>query len=271
MTNTPQTMQPLKSLPKETVSNLRGVLFDIDDTLTTDGRLTAEAYTALERLNEAGLITIPITGRPAGWCDQIARMWPVDAVVGENGALYFRYLRESHRMVTQFHHDAAARTSNRHRLDALREQILAEVPGCAIASDQAYREADLAIDFCEDVAPLPEDQIARIVALFENAGAAAKVSSIHVNGWFGDYDKLSMTKRLFAEQFETDLEAAQDTFVFIGDSPNDAPMFAFFDHAIGVANVMAFKEQLDAAPSYVTQNRSGSGFSELVSILLLDR
>jgi HAD superfamily hydrolase (TIGR01484 family) len=271
MNNTPQTMQPLASLPKETISNLRGVLFDIDDTLTTDGQLTAEAYTALETLHQAGLITVPITGRPAGWCDHIARMWPVDAVVGENGALYFRYLRESHRMMTRFHHDDASRSSNRQRLDALRDQILSEVPGSAVASDQAYREADLAIDFCEDVTPLPADQVAHIVSLFEEAGATAKVSSIHVNGWFGDYDKLSMTKRLFTEQFETDLETTQDTFVFIGDSPNDAPMFEYFDHAIGVANVLAFKEQLTATPSYVTRNRSGAGFAELASILLSGR
>lgn len=271
MTDRPQTMQLLTSLPKETISNLRGVLFDIDDTLTTDGRLTAEAYTALEALQRAGLITVPITGRPAGWCDHFARMWPVDAVVGENGALYFRYLRESHRMVTRFHHDDASRRSNQQRLNTLREKILTQVPGCAVASDQAYREADLAIDFCEDVAPLSADQIAQIVSLFEEAGATAKVSSIHVNGWFGDYDKLSMTKRLFIEQFATDLETTQDAFVFIGDSPNDAPMFEYFDHAVGVANVMAFKEQLAAAPAYVTQNRSGSGFAELVSILLSDR
>lgn len=271
MTSTPQTMQPLASLPKETISNLRGVLFDIDDTLTTDGRLTAEAYTALEALHQAGILTVPITGRPAGWCDHIARMWPVDAVVGENGALYFRYMREACRMIARFHHDDASRHSNRHRLDAVRERILAKVPGCAVASDQAYREADLAIDFCEDVAPLSTDQIARIVSLFEEAGATAKVSSIHVNGWFGDYDKLSMTKRLFAEQFETDLETGQDAFVFIGDSPNDAPMFGYFDHAVGVANVMAFKGQLAAAPAYVTRNRSGEGFAELVSTLLSGR
>lgn len=271
MTNASQTMQPLASLPNETISNLRGVLFDIDDTLTTDGRLTAEAYTALEALQQAGLMTVPITGRPAGWCDHIARMWPVDAVVGENGALYFRYLRESHRMITRFHHDDASRSSNRQLLNALRHRILIEVPRCAVASDQAYREADLAIDFCEDVAPLSADQIAQIVSLFEEAGATAKVSSIHVNGWFGDYDKLSMTKRLFTEQFATDLETSQDTFVFIGDSPNDAPMFEYFDHAVGVANVMTFKEQLTAAPAYVTQNRSGAGFAELASTLLSGR
>ncbi len=267
----PTTFQPLKMFSKDAKRRIRGVLFDIDDTLTTDGKLTAQAYTALESLKRVGLMTVPITGRPAGWCDHIARMWPVDAVVGENGALYFRYLNDKQRMVSQFHHDFASRTRNRSRLDDLRDRILAEVPGSAVASDQAYREADLAIDFCEDVPPLPRDQVRRIVELFTEAGASAKVSSIHVNGWFGDYDKLSMTKLLFAEQFETDLTAEQSAFVFVGDSPNDAPMFGFFEHAVGVANVMDFADQLDAAPAYVTQNKSGKGFAELAEVLLSDR
>ena len=260
-------MQPLSAFPEAARRKIRGVLFDIDDTLTTDGRLTAEAYGALEALQANGLRTVPITGRPAGWCDHIARMWPVDAVVGENGTFYFRYRKEARRMVARYHHDVDARAENRSRLEALRIQILAAVPGCAVASDQNYREADLAIDYCEDVERLPPEQVTRIVALFEAAGAQAKVSSIHVNGWFGAYDKLSMTKRLFEEAFDTNLETDQDAFVFVGDSPNDAPMFEFFDHAVGVANIADFADQLDAKPAYVTRQSSGAGFAELARAL----
>jgi HAD superfamily hydrolase (TIGR01484 family) len=264
-------MRALSSFSDSAMRAVRGVLFDIDDTLTTGGRLTAEAYSALESLHATGLITVPITGRPAGWCDHIARMWPVDGVVGENGALYFRYLREARQMTARYHHDATARAENRRRLDSLRDRILAAVPGCAVASDQAYREADLAIDYCEDVAPLPPHQISQIVAMFDEGGAKAKVSSIHVNGWFGDYDKLSMTRRLFAEQFDTDLEAAQADFVFVGDSPNDAPMFAFFEHAVGVANIGDFADRLDAEPAYVTRQSGGAGFAELARALIAAR
>ncbi len=258
-------MQPLESMPDAVRRGLRGVLFDIDDTLTTAGKLTASAYAALESLQNAGLLTIPVTGRPAGWCDHIARMWPVNGVVGENGALYFRY--HDGRMIQRYYHDAAVRADNRRRLDTLRDEILAAVPGCAVASDQAYRDADLAIDFCEDVPPLPAGQVKRIVALFEEAGATAKISSIHVNGWFGDYDKLSMARRMLAEQFDCDLDAEQAKFVFIGDSPNDAPMFEFLDHAIGVANVQNFGDTLSALPRYVTNAKSGAGFAELAALL----
>lgn len=261
-------MRPLTEFAAADRARVRAVLADIDDTLTSDGRLTAEAYGALERLFEAGLIVVPVTGRPAGWCDHIARMWPVHGVVGENGAFYFRYDHKARRLTRRFSADAATRKANRRRLDVLAGEILAQVPGSALASDQAYREADLAIDFCEDVPRLPDAAVDRIVALFEAAGATAKVSSIHVNGWFGRYDKLAMTRRLLAEAFGLDLDCAADRCVFAGDSPNDAPMFGFFPHAVGVANVMDFRDRLAALPAYVTRARAGAGFAELADALL---
>ena len=262
-------MRPLADFPRAARRSIRGVLCDIDDTLTTDGRLTAAAYTAMEDLQRAGLTVIPITGRPAGWCDQIARMWPVDGVVGENGAFYFRHVER--RMVRRYAADDAQRTANREKLAAVRTKILLEVPGCAVAADQRYREADLAIDYCEDVSRLAPAAVDRIVTLMQAQGMTAKVSSIHVNGWFGDYDKLSMTKLLMSECFGIDLAASREDFVFIGDSPNDAPMFGYFPHSVGVANVREFNGQLTTSPAYVTAARSGAGFRELADLLLTGR
>jgi hypothetical protein len=198
-------------------------------------------------------------------------MWPVDAVVGENGAFYFRYDGRTHKLAQRFLLSAAERAANRQRLAALRDRILAAVPGAAIASDQPYREADLAIDYREDVPPLPRQEVDRIVALFGEAGATARVSSIHVNGWFGRYDKLGMTRTMAAECFGIDLDARRDEFVFIGDSPNDQPMFAFFPHAVGVANIRDFADRLTALPAYVTRGRSGAGFVELADCLIACR
>jgi len=259
-------MKPLSEL--RDAARLRGLLFDIDDTLTTEGRLTAEAYAALERLHASNRLTVAVTGRPAGWCDQIARLWPVDAVVGENGAFYFRY--ENGKLNRRFLEGDAARAAKRARLGAIAERILAAVPGSALASDQAYRETDLAIDYCEDVAPLPLEQAERIAGLMGAADLTAKISSIHVNGWFGGYDKLAMTKTLFAEKFGIDLDADNAHYVFAGDSPNDAPLFAYFRNSVGVANVTRFAGRLAAAPKYVTQRASGAGFAELVARLLGD-
>ena len=261
-------LQPLESMPADVRRSIQIVLCDIDDTLTTKGRLLAVSYAALEDLRRAGLIVLPITGRPAGWCDHIARMWPVDGVVGENGAFYFRHDDAARRMIRAYWLSAERRAANLQHLEALESRILAEVPGSAVASDQSYREADLAIDYCEDVGPLPRAKVDRIVALFEQAGAHAKVSSIHVNGWFGDYDKLAMTLRLLEEQFDFAGDKVREAAVFVGDSPNDAPMFSYFPHSVGVANVRAFVGQLTAEPAYVTDAAGAHGFAELASALL---
>jgi HAD superfamily hydrolase (TIGR01484 family) len=261
-------MRPLGEFPLEARRAIRGVLTDIDDTLTLHGRLPAAAYTALERLREAGLIVIPVTGRPAGWCDHIARLWPVDAVVGENGAFWFRHDRQAGRLVKRYVIDAKERALRARRLDAIAGRVLAEVPGCAIASDQAYREADLAIDFREDVPALPMEQVQRIVKIMEQEGLTAKVSSIHVNGWFGGYDKLSTARLMLREEFAIDIDRARDEFVFAGDSPNDQPMFAFFPHAVGVANVREFAEMMTSLPAWVTLSPGAYGFGELVDALL---
>lgn len=264
----PGMMTPIRRFPAEIKERVRYVLTDIDDTLTSAGRLPAAALAAMERLEAAGRGVIPITGRPAGWCDHIARMWPVEAVVGENGAFYYRYDRGRRTMQRGYFKSAEDRAADRVRLEALKAEILAEVPGCAVSADQAFREADLAIDFCEDVPRLSRAEVERIVRIFEAAGARAKVSSIHVNGWFGAYDKLSMARRLFGEVFQEDLEAIKAQAVFVGDSPNDQPMFAFFPHSVGVANVREFAGRMEVLPAWVTRQPGGRGFAELVEVLL---
>jgi hypothetical protein len=260
-------MKPLRELRNP--CRIRGLLFDIDETLTTEGKLTAEAYAAMEHLKRAGKLVVPITGRPAGWCDHIARLWPVDAVVGENGAFYFCFSQgKLHKKFQDANH---VRALNRNRLAAIGARILEQVPGCAFASDQPYRETDLAIDYCEDVPPLSLATAGRIAALMRAAGLNAKISSIHVNGWFGGYDKLAMTKQLFAEFFKCGPGILQQEFAFAGDSPNDAPMFSFFDSSVGVANVARFAGQIETPPKYVTRGVAGAGFAELAAHLLGDR
>lgn len=265
------TLLPLARCPAESLRGVRVVMTDIDDTLTDDGKLTAAAYAALEQLKSAGLIVIPVTGRPAGWCDMIARFWPVDAVVGENGAFYFRHDAAARRMIRRYAKSKAERDQDAMRLAALADAIPRDVAGAAIASDQAYREADLAIDFCEDVPPLEAGDVDRIAEMFRQHGATAKISSIHVNGWFGQYDKLTMSRLLLREIFGIDMDAEKRRIVFAGDSPNDAPMFAFFPNSVGVANVLRYRGRLPAEPRWVTQGTGGQGFIELARALLSAR
>jgi HAD superfamily hydrolase (TIGR01484 family) len=264
-------MLPLAGCPRGTLAAIDGVLTDIDETLSTDGRLTTAAYGALQALKEAGLKVIPVTGRPAGWCDHIARFWPIDAVVGENGAFWMWRDGRAGKLRTRFVQGDAERAEGRRRLEAVRARVLREVAGAGIASDQPYRAADLAVDFCEDVPALPREAVRRIVEIFEAEGACAKVSSIHVNGWFGGYDKLTTAQAMMAELFGIDLGAARDAYVFAGDSPNDAPMFGFFPNAVGVANVRDFAADMAHLPRWITTARSGAGFVELAEALLAAR
>jgi HAD superfamily hydrolase (TIGR01484 family) len=259
---------PLTAMPDVARRAIRFVLTDIDDTLSTRGKIASLAYQALERLTHAGKIVIPVTGRPAGWCDHIARMWPVDAVIGENGAFYMRYDRKTRKLVRRFAMTEEERVARRAKLAAIGAEIVREVRGATVASDQPYRECDLAIDYCEDVPPLARADVDRIVQLMQARGLTAKVSSIHVNGWFGAYDKLAMTRTLLHEAYAVDLDAERERFAFAGDSPNDAPMFAFFPYAVGVANVRPFLDRIETPPAYVTCGEAGQGFAELADFLL---
>jgi HAD superfamily hydrolase (TIGR01484 family) len=261
-------MKSFQHFPQKFRSKIRFVLTDIDDTLTLSGRLPAAVFTSMERLQHNSIHVIPITGRPAGWCDHIARMWPVDGVVGENGAFYFRYDEDRKKMDRQYFISEKQRQKDRQKLNKLKQEILQEVPGSQISADQVYREADLAIDFCEDVPPLSQEAIDKIVALFTRAGAQSKVSSIHVNGWFGTYDKLTMTQILFDDVFDLSLDRHKNQVIYIGDSPNDCPMFAFFPHSVGVANILDFKGRLESEPAWITEKPGGFGFAEMTDILL---
>ena len=262
-------MIEIDKIDPDRLAGVRGVLADIDDTISTEGKLTSGAYDALWRLHDAGLRVIPVTGRPAGWCDHVARFWPVDAVVGENGGFYFHY--DGTKLRRRFLHGDEERREFRERLAVVRQRILEEVPGCAISSDQPYREYDLAVDFREDVPPLPREDVLRIKAIFEEAGAHAKVSSIHVNGWFGDFDKLTTTKLCTRELFDVDLDEENETFVFCGDSPNDEPMFRFFRLSFAMANIRPLLDMIEHPPAYITTEPCGAGFEQVADLILRAR
>jgi HAD superfamily hydrolase (TIGR01484 family) len=261
-------MLPAASIPVQDLSRLKFIMSDIDDTLTLQGQLPAVAFAALERLQKSGLKIILVTGRPAGWCDLIARLWPVDAVVGENGAFYFRYDHISKKMHRIYAQSEKIRVENLNRLQEISRDVLRKFPGTAIASDQAFREIDIAIDFAEDVVPLPLSVAQKIAAEFMACGAVAKVSSIHVNAWFGNHDKLTMSLRCLREVFEIKSETLNEEVAYLGDSPNDAPMFAHFSNSIGVANIAPLTSLMDHLPRYITRGEGGHGFAEFADLVL---
>ena len=261
-------MKNLSTMSSTQLDNIKFILTDIDDTLTTEGRLKSDAYEAMERLSNKGYKVIPVTGRCAGWCDHIARMWPVDGVVGENGAFFFSYDHVNKKMNNLYSQTEEERRENFKLLHEIKDTILRSVSGAAVASDQDYRITDLAIDFAEDVPKLPQNKIDEIVQIAVQKGAVAKISSIHVNCWIGNHNKLSTSLKILKESFGLNDTEIQNNAVFIGDSPNDSTMFGFFKNSVGVANVVEQISSIEHPPKYITKNYSGSGFVELADLII---
>lgn len=268
---------------------IKYVFTDIDDTLTHEGKLHPEAYESLWRLFDAGIKVIPVTGRPAGWCEMILRFWPVEAVIGENGGFYFIFDNADKKTTDKknntpdnnkqsdeggkkvkrhFFNTDKERAENKKKLEQIKTKVLKKVPGSAVASDQFTRLMDLAIDFCEDVPALSKENINTIVKVFEEHGAQAKVSSIHVNGWFGDYNKVRMIKEFCRQELGEDFSKINPQAIFVGDSPNDQESFEAFENSIGVKNIESFLPSLTHPPKWITNYNGGLGFKEVTDNIL---
>jgi HAD superfamily hydrolase (TIGR01484 family) len=256
-------MKKFHCIDESAMYGIKYILCDIDDTITTEGKLTAEAYQSLWNLKNAGYSVIPVTGRPAGWCDMIIRQWPVDAVIGENGA-FVNYF-ENNQLKT-YTHPLTYPGDIREKLCKIRDEVIKVIPEARISKDQFARVYDLAIDFNEDPPFLGLDTAEEIRKICVGMGAEAKISSIHVNTWYGQYNKLSMTKLFFEEVLNED--KIKERVMYFGDSPNDEPMFEFFPMSCGVANILVFENTLEHMPSYVSTEKSGAGFTEIVSHML---
>jgi HAD superfamily hydrolase (TIGR01484 family) len=261
-------MKPIAELTAEEALGVRYFLMDIDDTLTRRGKLLSSSYSAMWKLKEAGLKVIPVTGRPAGWCDLIAREWPVDGVVGENGALAF--WEEQGSVLKAEYHPNAVR-NNHSVLERIKEKAFAEFPELRLAKDQFARLFDIAMDFAEEEQGLPISAAQRIKEIAEEEGAVARISSIHVNIWMGDYNKLSMTERFLAGRFGWKSGAGDREVLFVGDSPNDEPMFARFQLTCAVANIKRYTDIIKHKPAFAAGKEGGDGFAEIVEVFLEKR
>ncbi|WP_418122860.1 HAD-IIB family hydrolase [Variovorax sp. 160MFSha2.1] len=267
--SSPHHLLPLAQWPQAARGALIGVFTDIDDTLTHDGAITPDALQALGDLKAAGLSVVAITGRPVGWSLPFVNAWPVDAIVAENGAVALLPSADD-KVEKRYQQDEPTRAANFARMQAVVERIERELLGVGRATDSPGRETDIAIDHSEFV-QLSDDTIAQVVALMRGEGMHATVSSIHVNGWYGDNDKLEGARWIVRELWGRTLDGEMDRWAYVGDSTNDQLMFRTFAHSIGVANVARFVPQLEHLPRYVTRGERGTGFAEAARAILSAR
>jgi HAD superfamily hydrolase (TIGR01484 family) len=258
-------MLDLTDWPVRDRNRIVGVLTDIDDTLTTDGAITADALAALASLHAAGVHVIPITGRPVGWSEPFAMQWPVDAIVAENGAVAV-----VPGGVKLYQQDEQLRAANFIRMQQVAQRILREIPGAVLARDSAGRETDIAIDHSE-FTQLPAARVAEVVRLMREEGMNATVSSIHINGWYGDHNKLSGARWIVRELLGRELDAEIGRWVYVGDSTNDVLMFEHFPQSAGVANIRRFEAELTHPPRYITRGERGAGFAEVARAILASK
>ena len=255
-------MKPLASAPQMEMARIRFVLTDMDETLTYRGRLSAATYAALERLQMDGVIVIPVTAAPAGWCDQMARMWPVDAVIGENGGLALR--REGHEARRFFW--SADPEKDRRELEDLVARVRNDIPEAVLAADQPFRLTTLAFRVASD-----RELNGRVLAALRAGGARTTENNLWLLGWPGAFDKLVMARRVLAELYGLDVDDAQDQVLYAGDSVNDAPMFSFFRHTVGVSTVRGVLDQISHRPAWITKGPGGAGFVETAEAVLAAR
>ncbi|WP_409068212.1 HAD-IIB family hydrolase [Agrobacterium vitis] len=259
-------MLPLEQADISTFRDVRFVLTDMDETLTYQGRLAASTYAALENLQAAGVTVIPVTAAPAGWCDQMARMWPVDGVIGENGGFFFRRHDGGHGIDRYFWHGDKDRPIITERLAQIGQQVQRAVPSARFADDQPFRLTSLAF-----ARPPDHSERAAILAALRDASADVTVNNLWVLGWLGGYDKLAMARRVLLDHYDLDIETDHSAVLYTGDSTNDAPMFSFFQHTVGVSTVTAYLDQLPQPPRWITRGPGGAGFVEAARAVILSR
>jgi hypothetical protein len=257
-------------LSKEAARQIRGLFFDLDDTLLTHGQLTKEAYEALWRLHDAKIRLVAVTGRPSGWGEVLARQWPIDGVVSENGAIALVKDKAGRGIERLDSCSAVERASRRERLADLVQRVRVEVPEAELADDVHARISDVTWDIGERCT-LPDDRVRAIARIVVRAGGRTTRSSVHLHGSFDSDDKASGAVAFASRTWGEDVGATLATYAFVGDSGNDAACFSAFATTVGVSNVAKYVGQLSIPPKYVTTAAMGSGFAELAGCLVTSR
>ncbi|WP_110946884.1 HAD-IIB family hydrolase [Pseudomonas bohemica] len=259
-------MRPLAECDLENFKDIRFVLTDMDETLTFKGRLAAETYSALERLQRADIRVIPVTAAPAGWCDQMARMWPVDGVIGENGGLFFRRSEDPHHLEREYWHQGQAAERARQQRELLISTIREQVPWARLAADQSFRQTSIAFDI-----PHESEKRQQLSQVIIEAGAEHTFNNLWALAWFGSYDKLTMAQRILRQVYGLVADQEQNQVFYSGDSLNDAPMFGHFKHTLGVSTIHDCLDELPFKPAWVSAGAGGSGFVEAADAILRGR
>lgn len=255
-------MRPLRELSRETCRDLHGLLFDLDDTFLEHGVLTEAAYSALWRLKATGLTLIAVTGRPASWGSLFAQIWPVEAVISENGHIAYRRVAGRVKAIDSV--PEAQRAKRTKKLVEIAERLMSEVPELRFSDDTKGRISDLTFDIGEHQV-LDRGVVISARKRAEQLGARTALSSVHLHITLDTHDKASGVLALLRTELGWDSTRARARFAYIGDSENDASCFAAFRTSVSVSNL---RGQFSLPPAYICAGESAAGFVELAERII---
>jgi hydroxymethylpyrimidine pyrophosphatase-like HAD family hydrolase len=255
-------VRSIEELTDPDARNIIGVLFDIDDTVLTHGRLSVQALEALYRLKDAGKLLVGVTGRPLAWGQLLVRQWPVDGMVTENGIV--AVAKRGQRITVFDRLSESDRQTRRVVLLSKAQELQVRFPLLHPSDDMPGRRGDYTFDIGE-VMTVPPEVVHAAMAYAREQGLRVTRSSIHLHISLDADDKATGVLRFLQAEFGTDPTRARDIYAFIGDSENDAACFAAFRTTVGVANL---RGRLSLVPRYVTREPMGLGFAEFATALL---
>ncbi|KJY81788.1 hydrolase [Vibrio galatheae] len=244
--------------------SIEWVLTDVDDTLTWQGKLPPETLIALANLQQRGIKVVAVTGACAGWCDHIAQLWPVDAVLGENGAFTLEKTNKGISLTSSI--PLSEMRIQQEKLKDQVEAILADYPQVSLTLDQAYRLCEVAIDIGQNCTPVPNEIVEQVITKIHQLGAHATASSIHINAWYGEHSKRNSAFAFLKAQGLTEQDI-RGKCCYVGDSLNDQQMFEALPLTIGVKNILHYWDKLTHKPNKVMKQPGGYGFAEFVDLL----
>jgi HAD superfamily hydrolase (TIGR01484 family) len=254
-------------------SPIVGVLTDVDDTLTTNGKLLPTTLAAMGRLQAHGIALIPVTGRSTGWAQMMLAQWPVDAVIAEGGAVCICAANpplDQLRPTPGYHQllHSSIEPKQRAGLLAVLDEVTRQYPQLTYSSDQAFRLVDCALNVAEFGADVNDELIEAALKAIHAAGYAAQASSIHINAWIGRFNKGLGAKEFLEKLYADPSKHDPVAWVAIGDAPNDAGLFEVFPNSVLVANGLPHIAAFKKPPAYKTQAPYGAGFIELADYLI---
>lgn len=257
-------MKNINEITNSEALKIKYILTDIDGTLTDENsQIAPETYAMLKRLHDAGYVVIPVTGRTAGWASVAITDWPVDAIIVESGSIVY-YLENGSRK--EFVHPSVPKDRYASH-EKIRETALKANPRIKVSIDQYSRFNDFAFNYAEDEDDkLTFEEAKEVLDAVKTLGAKGSISSIHINTWFGDYNKLPTSLLYLKEHYG--VENPKDCVIYFGDAANDEEMFGYFPNACGVANIMKYADHMEKLPTYITTYEGGKGFCEAANILL---